>query len=135
MRGSLHIIPTDKSRPHRLVMLERPVATADLHTIVGGYVEIVPNWETTVVDDDQPCIVFCNRHARFQALPRNGWTSIIWCTAMRRNGKPSKSAVFPSLLWEVAVITGDDEFMQAVRDAHFDCISVGVPEDQIEYYA
>ncbi len=110
MKGKLTIIKTDGSV--HIEPLDKPSNLEKLQTAVGGSIQIVPMFETfnwsldpTDVKKAVECVAFCNEEGKLHGLPFNRLATLLW----------SNFFDFPLrdiLLGDVAIITGDEEFMK-----------------------
>jgi hypothetical protein len=94
-----------------------PIPLEDLQAAVGGYIEAVPYWDHFVIDDERVrAVVWCNEEGKLQdpPLPRNDYMTKLWeafllSKGMSRFGKRGEELDY--LVGPIAVVTGDDEFM------------------------
>lgn len=81
-----------------------PVKLEELQAAVGGFIETVPNFETYL---GKKAIAFCNEEGKIDGLPINEQATRFW-----RYAAPAGFA--DVLVGDVVILTGDDEFMEAV---------------------
>lgn len=74
-----------------------------LKKAVGGFIEIVPYWNKF---RDAECVVFCNEEGKLHNLPINRKATEHWHSVA--------PAVGDILLGSVLILTGDDEFLEAL---------------------
>lgn len=75
-----------------------------LQQAVGGYIEIVPGITSY---DGEEAVAFCNEEGKINRLPINQKATRIWNEAF---GEP----VGDILVGDVAIVTGDDELLEAL---------------------
>lgn len=102
MQGTLAVINTDGTVTEQ--QLERTPTLAELSRAVGGYIEIVPHFNTW---HGHPCVAFCNEEGKLQRLPVNLLAQVKWEESV---GSP----ISDMLVGNVVVCYGDDEFMTAL---------------------
>lgn len=102
MQGTLIVIKTDGTTSEK--KLDRTPTLAELSQEVGGYIEVVPCFDTW---NGLPCVVFCNEEGKLQRLPVNHFAQMEW-------EKSLGSLVNDQLVGNVVICHGDDEFMQSL---------------------
>lgn len=84
---------------------DRPLELDEVNKLIGGYIELVPLWKTTL--QGQRCVVFCDEEGKNKNLPFNAQATAQWRMAGERNGVQ----ITDVLVGPVLILTGDDEFM------------------------
>ena len=81
--------------------------------IGGGYIELVPYFNF-IRHDDEPrrCVAWCDEDGRRKELPYNPIATGWWDINMRRNAGCSCQPDY--LVGQIAVVFGDEEFMEAM---------------------
>lgn len=75
--------------------------------VVGGYIELVYGFDKFKIDGQTvPCVVFCNEEGKLYELPPNAAATRAWFKAL--------PIIDDFLVGDVAIVTGDQEFMDAV---------------------
>jgi hypothetical protein len=115
MRGTAVILRPGE--PPEFVDLDPPPADLDfvrkLNEWVGGYIEIVPYWQSFIVDRvTHRCVVYCNEDGKRLGLPVNDPANWLWDAALRRDNAPP--LIPDALVGTVVVLYGDDEFMESM---------------------
>jgi hypothetical protein len=93
------------------------------HDIVGGWLELVPFFDTIVWDAElHQCLAFCDEEGKLKNKPINMQATWLWKLALERSGrwtgiKPVGNflqidAMPDHLVGDVAVVWGDREFME-----------------------
>lgn len=120
MQGSLTLIPAEKGKPRRLIYLKTPPTLNQIRTLMGGTYELVPEFET--IEHNQgirECTAFCRDalEAHLEEETPNHWGNLLWGMSLARKyeyrGVPTEPGA--TLKGPVLIITGDDEFLAAVR--------------------
>lgn len=83
-----------------------------LQQAVGGYIELVPHFETFDAGDARvvPCIVYSNEYGKINRLPINALATRMWNSALGRAGLYNDAEDY--LSGPIVVILGDDEFLR-----------------------
>lgn len=83
--------------------LEIPPTLEHLQKLVGGFIQLVPNFDYFLSDD---CVAFCNDNGKLLKLPVNEYASEHWykCFPEVRH--------FDKLVGDVAIISGDPSFLE-----------------------
>lgn len=111
MHGTMIVIKTDGAMTDPK-SLTGPPELADLQSAVGGYLELVPYFDSIEHNGlVARCVVFCNEHGKLDGLPFNGAATRAWDAALTRNGQYRYGDL---LVGDVAVLFGDREFMAAL---------------------
>lgn len=73
---------------------------------VGGYIEIVPNFDTFLIEGREfPCVAFCNEEGKLDGLPFNPLATQFWINCFN----PEAINRFPDVLvGDVVVMFSDD---------------------------
>lgn len=100
MRGMLCTIPLFGEPTYR--RCSEPPTLEELQAIVGGYIEVVPGFLTY---NGELCIAYCDEEGSLKNKARNERASALWREQTKRTG---------SLRGDVAILYGDDEFMEAL---------------------
>ena len=82
-----------------------------LQMLVGGYIELVPYWETFRDKDGRscPCRAFCNENAKLEGLPVNELATTVW---------HAEAGLMPDYLAGVVVVVfGTEQFLQEWDDS------------------
>ena len=83
-----------------------------LQDAVGGYIEVVPHFDTMLVEGRRErCAVFCNETGKLHDLPRNKHATALWRSAVRHRGLPP---IIDELVGPVAICLGDDEWLASL---------------------
>jgi hypothetical protein len=101
MKGTMTIIKVDGSA--ELIELDRKPDLVDLQETVGGYIEIVPMFETF---GGRECVCFCNEEGKLDGLPVNIVATQHWVN--------QTGPIDDFLVGNVVICQGDDEFMEAL---------------------
>jgi hypothetical protein len=118
MRGTMLIFRPGNSAPEAKHYKQSP-SLEELHTAVGGYLEIVPDFKTiayagTVMN----CQALCNENGKLNHLPVNEGATYAWEHALRREGLSlldDKTRTYKDyLVGQIAVLFGDAEFMASL---------------------
>jgi len=100
--------------PPIIVELSAPPDAQMLHKAVGGYLELVP-WFNTIAG--KRCVAFCDEEAKLKNRPPNRRATIIWQTALKAQGASlydESGNYLDYLAGPVVVIFGDDELMESL---------------------
>jgi len=86
MIGTVITIAVDGSM--KAQTFDKPIAEArTLQEIVGGYIEIVPGFDSIIIDDVLiRCVAFSNEDGKRLQLPLNKKATMAWANALRRRG-------------------------------------------------
>lgn len=112
MHGTLLIYSPDGSCD--ALPLSAPPTSDQIHDIVGGYIELVPYFDTVKHDGEvHVCRAFCNEDGHRLELPYNVLATALWAAAIDRRydhrlHDPER------LRGSIAVIFGDAELMRAL---------------------
>ena len=113
MKGMLLTCPTNM-RVLDETPLDAPPTLEQLRAAIGGgYIELVPYWQTiNHRRETHRCVAFCDEHGKGNGLPLNGYATVLWRFAQTAVGvKLSDYLVGP-----VIIIYGDDELMEAMMN-------------------
>lgn len=90
-------------------------ALETLQQAVGGYIELVPGFDTFSNSDGlHECVCFCNEDGKGEGLEFNKRAQICWENALRRQGRSlydKNGQPADVLVGSIVVLFGDDEFM------------------------
>jgi hypothetical protein len=124
MKGVLYILPADPMPKPKRREITAPPTAEELHEIVGGYIELVPGFDSiefTTLDrtpEVHACVAFCNEDGKRLKLPMNRMATVRWNDALVRTGngglmlpQSQGGGLADYLVGNVAVIWGDDELM------------------------
>lgn len=85
-----------------------PALFERLREIVGGWIELVPLFETIVINGERvPCVAFCNEEGKLDGLELNTVATAMW-------RKSAGGDIDDMLFGPVAVVIGDEEFLESV---------------------
>lgn len=98
MNGTLTIIRPNGQREEATFTQALPLEA--LQTAVGGFIEIVPHFNTF---EGKRAVAFCNEEGKLHGLQHNTHATRLW---LNRHGD--------YLVGSIAIITGDAEFMEAL---------------------
>jgi hypothetical protein len=105
MKGSMLIFKPGVTDPKRIDLTKPPTAST-LHKIVGGYIELVPHFESIGLDGDSfSCVAFCNEEGKLLNLPYNDAATKAWHFDL------APLVTSDVLVGNVVIVFGDDEFM------------------------
>lgn len=113
MKGTILIC-----RPGETELVIRPVdgpPTVDLlkEAIGGGHIELVPYFQLILHGGRmQRCAAFCDEDGKMKELPMNNYATELWNRSLRATNGCTSDPDF--LVGEVAIVFGDDEFMEAL---------------------
>lgn len=111
MKGTLIIYYPGDPPERKITEYPAPIPLPDLQAAVGGYIEIVPHFDTIELAGKlHRCVVFCDEDGKRKRLPRNHHADRLWSEALITAGKADSPAP-DFLVGPIAVVTGDDEFM------------------------
>lgn len=115
MKGTMLILRPGEEAPEAIIY-ERRLELDDLRAGVGGYIEIVPYFNTIgyagVVMD---CIAFCNEYGKIENMRLNAQATMAWDMALKRVGRSLlRTTGQPAdyLVGNIIIIFGDKEFME-----------------------
>jgi hypothetical protein len=77
--GTVIVIPADDSQPVETRDTDQQPGLPELQKIVGGYIEVVPHWDTHL---DRECVVYCNEEGKLNELPINMRATVAWYQAI-----------------------------------------------------
>ena len=94
---------------------DRPPTLRELNDGVGGYLEVVPHFQSisyggTVLN----CVAFCNEYGKLDHLPINNTATHAWNLALKRQGLQlcdERGIPKEWLCGSIVVLFGDREFM------------------------
>jgi hypothetical protein len=118
MKGKMLIYRPGDPPERTVTEYTAPIPLADLQAAVGGFIEAVPYWDRFEVDGEVVrAVIWCNEEGKLTGLPRNVYMTDLWekhlqtqgMSRFRSSGDPRTEADF--LVGSIAVVTGDDEFM------------------------
>lgn len=90
--------------------LSTPPSLEFLQKMVDGYIEVVPYFDTIVVDGTlHQCVAYCNEEGKLNGLSVNGRATVFWADAVERKFKSRR--LNDVLVGDVVILFGDDEFM------------------------
>lgn len=88
--------------------VDHPNILKEIQEAVGGHIEAVPYFNKfTWRSKKRDCVAFCNEEGKLKGLPMNRRATLAWCEALK---------MIPAdvLVGNIAIVMGDDEFMQAI---------------------
>jgi hypothetical protein len=101
--------------PIRRIELNRLPILEDLKDAVGGYIEVVPDFDTIIQDSQvRPCVAFCNEEGKLKQLPINIWAQTLWVQSLTRKYGFNQSDPRDVLVGDICVVTGDAEFLESL---------------------
>ena len=109
MRGKLIIFDANKPVPRIVEYDHEPIKLNELNSAVGGYIEVVPYFDTLLLDGKrQRCVVFCNEQGKLEGLPMNPLAQALWHDALayQRMGQ-----IDDYLVGSIAIAVGDEQFL------------------------
>lgn len=87
---------------------DKPIPLRDLQSAIGGYIEVVPLWDQFKFGEMiERAAVFCDEDGKGKNLPLNHAMTVLWRAHLSRLGRRTTDY----LVGPIAVVTGDDEFM------------------------
>jgi hypothetical protein len=90
-------------------ILETPITTlpklAELQAAVGGYIEVIPYFETY---NGEKCVAFCNEEGKLKGFPPNHEAHRLWQKAVGR------AISNDYLVGDIFIIVGDEKFLEAL---------------------
>lgn len=112
MKGSILIIRSYQERaPIPRIDLKKPPETDLLQSIVRGWLELIPGFDTILWDHKViRCVAFCNEEGKLKNLPFNGSATMMWHIALQR--ARGLQLFTDHLVGDIAVVFGNDEFMK-----------------------
>jgi len=115
MRGTLRVISTPASKKaHRLIELRQVPTLSILRDIVGGELQLLDDFDTILHGGQAvSCKVFCRRMPDENSP--NVFANMLWTQAMIRKHGFSETTVPHMLTGPVAVLFGDQEFLEAIN--------------------
>lgn len=117
MKGQITLIIPGSPEP-RVTEYTAEIPLDELQRLVGGYIELVPFWITAKVGRDiatrVPARVFCNEDGKRLPLRRNDFADALWKEAIAADFGHRGTPQGDYLVGPVAIVTGDDEFMEAL---------------------
>lgn len=116
MRGSMIIMALNGDTELR--EFDRPPTLEELQAGVGGYLEVVPFFNSIDYGGSVlNCVAFCNEQGKFEYLPINDRATATWELALKRHGQKLRDehdAMMDFLVGPVIVLFGDREFMASL---------------------
>lgn len=109
MKGVMTIIGTNFTVTHEEFNDKIPLT--ELQHAVGGFIELVPFFESF---DGEPCVAYCNEYGKLNSLPANRLATTMWYEQLMDNAKVTQDQLGDYLVGPVVVLTGDQEFMDAL---------------------
>lgn len=108
MIGTFYRIPAAGDLHHK--QLDRPPSIDELQEAVGGYIEVIPFFDSIAYAGVvMHCVAFCNEDGKREALPINDRANTLWHRALERNGM--RQLMRDQLVGPIAVVFGDRELM------------------------
>lgn len=114
MKGYMEIISPNGSI--HTTKLDAPPTLEQLHDGVGGYIELVPMFDTIVHGGEvHECIAYCNEEGKLHGLPVNHHATKLWDSALRRRhpGAEERRREHDYLVGSIVILYGDKAFMDA----------------------
>ena len=101
--------------PPTKIELTVPPDAETIQSIVGGWIELVPGFDTVDQDGGRArCVVFCNEEGKIRNLRFNEMATLLWHVALRHSNPNGPSLYKDYLAGDVAIVTGDDEFLASL---------------------
>jgi hypothetical protein len=116
MRGRVTVVRTyqDKTPPAKIDLHVAPDLET-LHSIVGGWIELVPGFDWVREDGELVrCVAFCNEEGKIHNLRYNQQATLMWHDSLRLTHPFGGSYFDDYLAGDVAIVTGDDEFLASL---------------------
>ena len=119
MKGKMLVFQPDHDHGQLPAVTEyrQPIGAGDLQKALGGYIEIVPYWDTFEVDGERvPAVVWCNENGKALYLPRNRYMTTLWDHALYAKGmsRIESGQELDFLVGPIAVTIGDAAFMESL---------------------
>jgi hypothetical protein len=113
MRGKLLVFEPYAPTPRVYEYHDKPIKLQDLNAAVGGYIEVVPYFDSLPVDGGRvPCRAFCNEHGKLNGgSPWNDVANALWRDALAYQ---NLGPIDDYLVGSIAVVVGDEAFMEAL---------------------
>lgn len=113
MRGELLIIRAGRG-VELIRTLEAVPELGELHTAVGGYIELVPHFECIEVAGVwHRCVAFCDEDGKRKGARLNQRATALWDADLRRQG--IRTGAHPDyLVGDVVIVVGDRELLAAL---------------------
>jgi len=83
--------------------LEKLPTLDELQKVVGGYIELIPHFETYL---GEKCIALCNEDGKLNNLPFNSTATVAWI-----KNSSSDFIIDDMLVGDVVIIIGDKKFL------------------------
>ncbi len=110
MEGKLIVYEPDSPTP-KVLRYDEAIIADDLQDAVGGWLEVVPYFDTLSIDGDRkPCRAFCNEEGKLRRLDLNVTATQLWRDALTFQGLAG--AVDDVLVGPVVIVFGDEQFMR-----------------------
>ncbi len=106
MQGTVTVLKVDGTVVS--TAYDKPVPLEDLQAAVGGWIEIVPDFD--VFGDLKGVVAFVNEEGKLKDLPKNTAGTEAWAKSVG----VEVADLGDSLLGDVAIVSGDDAFMSAL---------------------
>lgn len=115
MKGGLFIIRQSGELERR--ELTGPPTGQELHDIIDGYIEVVPDWnhlKTRGIDRiDSPCVAFCDSDGKTTGGKKlNESATVMWERALRSQDLTSIGKDW--LVGDIVVVWGDKQLLGAL---------------------
>jgi Domain of unknown function (DUF3846) len=113
MKGIAYLIPADETSPVVATELKARPQYEFLSQSVGGYIELVPEFDTYL---HQRCTVWCNENGKLERMPINTRATMAWNAALGGRLIPEGQPPLDVLVGDILVIAGDDEILNDTDD-------------------
>jgi hypothetical protein len=111
MKGTARIYSPGMTTP-TVVEFDAPPPLQFLRKAVRGHIELVPYFTRF---QNAPCVALCNEHGKLAGLELNvEATRLWWYSAAEAHGIRPRQLGGDTLAGPVVVLTGDQEFLQAL---------------------
>ncbi len=127
MKGTMYVYPADNVPGNDTIRIvteyTAKIPLKDLQAAVGGYIEAVPYWDSFEIDGKTVrAVIWCNEEGKLRdpPLPRNRYMTDLWEKFLQTKGmsrfsrQPDPPRELDYLVGCIAVIVGDDEFMETM---------------------
>jgi len=106
MQGTVTVLKVDGTVVS--TTYDKPVPLEDLQAAVGGWIEIVPDFDT--FGDLKGVVAFVNEEGKLKGLPENTAGTEAWAKSVGAE----VADLGDYLSGDVAIVSGDDAFMSAL---------------------
>ena len=107
MRGDGYVYRPDSHTPEHLELNGEPDLAVLKNAIGGGWLEAIPHWNRY---EGKPAVAFCDEEGKMKGLPFNRTATVLW----HKQLKGTVPSLRDMLVGAVLVVTGDEQFMEAL---------------------